>query len=187
MITKSQMAIGQSQKQQYEVFHNDKAIGKMIISKTGDEQRYAIKLNFNASFNILLKNIIIEGREEAFFENGVLKYSTVTRKINGKTKMNKQTKKSDNAYLGYDGSTTKAIPLSEIRSNFLSLFFSEPSHHQKIYADNLLQDLKVIQKAAHTYQVAMNNGNFNQYTYINGICSTIELNTSLLTLTLKRV
>lgn len=187
LMIKSLVAIGQLQKHQYEVFYNDKIAGKMMISKTGNEQYYTIKVRLNANLNIVLKNISIESQEEAIFENGILKHSMVLRKANGKIKANKQTKRTDSSYIIYDGTTIRSVPLFEIRSNLLSILFAEPANQQKVFSDNLQQNVKVSQQGAHTYQIALANGTFNLYTYKNGACSAIELNNGLIKLTLKRM
>ncbi|NII83218.1 hypothetical protein H9N25_10655 [Pedobacter riviphilus] len=182
-----QFVFAQSQSHTYDVFYNEKNVGKMLITKTGNDMDCVIKLNFTASFNVVLKSILIEGHEEAMFEKGILKYSTVLRKVNGKVRANKQTKIANGVYSAIDEGTVQSVDVPEIRSNFLSILFLEPVGRQHIYADNLLQNVKIVNKSAHTYQIPLRNGSYNQYTYVNGKCAAIELSTPFLKLKLKRV
>ncbi|WP_145860386.1 DUF6134 family protein [Pedobacter suwonensis] len=187
MVLIGQVVFAQSQSHTYNVFYNEKNVGKMLITKTGNDQDCVIRLNFTANFNVVLKSILIEGQEEAMFEKGILKYSTVLRKVNGKVRTNKQTRIANGTYSGVDEGTVQSVDVPEIRSNFLSILFFEPVGRQHIYADNLLQNVKVVNKSAHTYQIPLRNGSYNQYTYVNGKCAAIELNTPFLKLKLKRI
>jgi hypothetical protein len=187
VLINSQIAIGQLQKQYYAVYHNDKAAGQMQIAKTGNTQSFTIKLTFSASLRILFKHMDIEGQEETLFENGIMKHSLVLRRVNGKIKSNKRTKQTGNAYEGFDGTSTWSIPITEIKANLLSILFAEPANNQPIFSDNLQQSLKADQQASHSYRINLSNGAFNLYTYLNGQCMLIELNSGLVKLTLKRI
>lgn len=186
MMLQFQVGFGQVEKQQYDVFHNNKPVGSMLVTKTGNTQSYVIKMSFNAQLRVWLKSIIMEGQEEACFENGVLKYSTVLRKINGKVKTENQTVRNDVSYVGIDQESTRSLPITEIRFNLLNILFYEPAYQQKIFSDNLQRYLMVSQKSAHMYQIIQPNGYVNRYIYQNGLCMFIELNSSTINLSLKR-
>lgn len=179
-------ASGQAQTQQYDVFHDDRCVGKMIVTKVSNGRKCVFKLTFNAALSLLIKNVIIEGMEEASFENGILVYSKVMRKVNGNVKTDKHTKKANNAYVAYEGDTKTVIPLSEIRSNFFTLLFTEPVNEPTTYSDHVQKELTLVKTAAHIYQVTTKNGHFNRYSYVNGACSMIEVSTRMLTLMLRR-
>ncbi|WP_149243614.1 DUF6134 family protein [Dyadobacter sp. 32] len=182
----SEKASGQVQTQQYDVLHDDRFVGKMLVTKIGDERKCVFKLTFNASLSLVIKNMVIEGIEEASFEKGVLVYSKVMRKVNGYIKTDKYTTKEKNAYVAYEGNTKTGIPLAEITSNFFTLLFAEPVSEPTTYSDNLQRKVAIVRAGAHVYQVVTKNGHFNRYSYVNGACSMIEMNTLMLSLRLKR-
>lgn len=178
---------GQEKKKQFEVFHNGEKVGGMIISKTDYGQLSELKMEVAADLKLVLFKIHIDGKEEAIFENGILNYSSVLRKANGKIKTNRQTKREGKNYLAYDGLAAKAIGNSDIRHNLLSIIFNQPISGQSVFVDNLQEAHQIRQISPNVFRVMLKDGNYNQYTYHNGECAVIELNTSMLKLVIKKV
>ena len=56
----------------------------------------------------------------------------------------------------------------------------------KIFSDNLQQFVYVTEISPHIYKIPGKNESYNTYSYHNGVCTSIILNSKLLTLVLKR-
>lgn len=177
----------QAQKKKFEVFHNDKKVGEMLMCKSDNGNISEIKMHITADLKLMLLKIHLDGREEAIFENEAMNYSYVLRKTNGKIRTNKQTKKAGKYYMAYDGEVGKMMEIKEIKHNLLSIIFSQPVNGQNVFVDHLQEAHQVRQMSPNVYRVMLRDGNFNQYTYQNGECATIEVNSSLLTLVMKKV
>lgn len=178
-------AVCQQVKQVYEILHNDKPVGQMMVIKSGNDQDFTIKQIFNANIDLFIKQVVIQGQEEAHFEKGRLKHSSIFRKVNEKVKVNKQTKETNGKYFSFDGTTWHPIKASDIRFHLLSILFYEPTDNQKVYSDNLEAEAKVSEITSHVYQIPLSNGSFNTYTFRAGICKEIKLNSKYASLTLK--
>lgn len=170
----------QEQRTSYKVIFHGDSVGNMLLyqNKTGDNASYAIVSSVQIHF--LLKFSLV-GKEEANFQNGRLMYSSVSRKVNGKEKAAKQTKSVGNSYEAT--SFGKTVPSTDkpINYNMNMLYCQEPFNKQAVYSDNFQQFLTVEQVALHKYKIALPDGNYNYYTFSNGICSMVELHHSFYT------
>jgi hypothetical protein len=149
---------------------------------------YKNKIGDNISFssvsNVLIRFLIrvkVVSKEKSNFQSGRLMYSNVSRIVNGKEKAAKQTKAVGNTY--QTTSFGKAVPSNNklIDYNFNMLYCQEPFNKQTVYSDNFQQFLIVEQVALHKYKIVLPDGNYNYYTFSNGICSKVELHHSFYT------
>ena len=170
----------QEQKTEYKVIFHGDSVGNMLLykNKTGDN------ISFSSVSNVLIHFLIkvkVVSKEESNFQSGRLMYSNVSRIVNGKEKAAKQTKAIGNTY--QTTSFGKAVPSTDklIDYNFNMLYCQEPFNKQNVYSDNFQQFLTVQQVALHKYKVVLPDGNYNYYTFSNGICSMVELHHSFYT------
>lgn len=180
------MFSGQTITQYYDVIHNEKVVGSLVIQKIGDEKNFDINLKMSADLNILIKKVIILGKENCQFENGILKSSSVLRKVNGKIKTNNWTKFNDFKYALYDGNSLSYLLPGEIRNNMMSIFFKEPVDIAKVYSDNQQKFVEIKEIYANTYAVRGKNESHTTYIFKGGQCRQVILKSNLINLTLKR-
>lgn len=170
----------QEQKTEYKVIFHGDSVGNLLLykNKTGDN------ISFSSVSNVLIRFLIrvkVVSKEESNFQSGKLMYSNVSRIVNGKEKAAKQTKAVGNTY--QTTSFGKAVPSNNklIDYNFNMLYCQEPFNKQTVYSDNFQQFLTVEQVALHKYKIVLPDGNYNYYTFSNGICSKVELHHSFYT------
>ena len=175
----------QEQKTEYKVIFHGDSVGNMQLykNKTGDN------ISFSSVSNVLIRFFIkvkVVSKEESNFQNGRLMYSNVSRIVNGKEKAARQTKAVGNTY--ETTSFGKAVPSTDklIDYNFNMLYCQEPLNKQAVYSDNFQQFLSVEQVALHKYKIVLPDGNYNYYTFSNGICSMVELHHSFYTVYIQR-
>jgi hypothetical protein len=169
----------------YEVQRNGKAIGSMQITRVQAGQNIEMSLKFKAEVDLLLKEILVEGSENANFYEGKLQRSSVVRKINGRIKTNIETKWMENRYMVTNAGKYSTLDLKPIETHLLSLYFYEPKNESLIYSDSFPGLLK-IEKNQGGYRLVLPNGNENMYTYKNGICIKALFKSAYYTITLQK-
>jgi hypothetical protein len=48
-----------------------------------------------------------------------------------------------------------------------------------VYSDNFQQYVPVTKVSANKYKISFPNGNYNYYTYKNGVCTTVDISQTL--------
>jgi hypothetical protein len=129
--------------------------------------------------------INVDINEESLFRDGKLISSTVNRKVNGKEKANRQTVAKDSNYQTLAEGKSGIIDQKQISCNMMMLYCHEPCQSMQVYSDNFQQFLTIKQTDKHSYRVDLPDGNYNYYTYSNGICSSVEIHHSLYTIQIR--
>ena len=120
-----------------------------------------------------------KAREESIYENGVLTWSSIYRKMNGNEKANKKTRLAGNNYIISKGDESETLNNYPIRYNMLSLYTQEPVNVKRVYSDNFQQFLDIQVIAPHHYKIRFPDGNSCEYFYNNGVCAKVKVNHSL--------
>lgn len=180
----SSLALAQEQTLNYNVLHGSQTVGHMQLlqRKDGDDIFLNIasdvKMRFVFSINV---NI----REDSHYHNGKLVCSHILRIVNGKQKANKITKENGDNYQLSDDGKLSTINQKQISNNLTAMYLQEPVGLSQIYSDNFQQFVQVKQVESHTYRVNLPDGNYNFYTYTNGICSRVDIHHSLYTIRIQ--
>ena len=145
---------------------------KLLETISGDSVHYKMTSDIKTKF---IFTIHVKSFEESMFKNGRLVYSVVNRTVNGNEKVKRQTLAGANNYtLSNDG---KSIILnnSRIGYNLMQMYCIEPVNTTKVYSDNYQQFLPITKIRPHTYKVLLPDGNYNYYSYTNGVCTKVEV------------
>ena len=171
----------QVQTREYNVSYKGDNVGNMEFyqNKTGDN--VYMKMVSNVEMNFIV-NIKVNTEEESFFQNGKLIYSNVSRKVNGKEKVNKQTKAIGDTYQTSSDGKPSSINNKFIDYNFILLYCNEPVNVQIVYSDNFQQFLHIQKVSEHKYKIDLPDGNYNYYSFLNGICNKVEIHHSFYTI-----
>ncbi len=119
--------------------------------------------------------ITVSAKESSTFENGKLIYSSQFRKINGNTKLDKQTRLVADKYEVLENGEKENLTTSFIGTNLLSLYFQEPIGINFVYCDNHECFTKIIKTDDGGYKVKFPDGNSNSFYYSGGICTKIKI------------
>lgn len=165
----------------YQVIRNGDVIGKMCFQQLnqGCSTHLSVQSEVKERFILLL---IIWAKEETIYRNGILIFSSIYRKLNGKEKTNRQTKLEGNTYQVSKEGRLVLINSYPIRFNLLSMYCTEPKLIRKAYADNFSEFVPVEKTGTHEYKVTLPDGNYNYYFYQDGICTRVEVHHSLYSL-----
>ncbi len=171
----------QLQKTEYKITFRGDSVGNMQFYKTETGNNIYLKAVSNVQIRFFIK-INVQLEEISNFQSGRLMYSSVSRIVNGKEKSAKQTKAAGDIYKAT--SFGKPVPSIDklIDYNLNMLYCKEPFDKQVIYSDNFQQFLNVEQVAPHRYKIVLPDGNYNYYTFRDGICQVAEIHNLLYTI-----
>lgn len=167
----------QDQTLNYNVLHNGSTVGHMQLQqrKNGDDTFLKIASEVKMRFIFGIK---VNVDEESYFHDGKLISSHVHRMVNGKEKANKYTKVSGDTYQLIDNDKTGSLNQKQIEYNLGMMYLKEPVGISQIYSDNFQQYVQIKQVGGHIYRIDLPDGNYNFYTYSNGICNKVEIHHS---------
>lgn len=166
----------------YDIIKNEKVIGYMKCSKLGNGEITEYINESSANFSIII-NVSVYSRLQSSFRNGILQNGKLIRRVNGKTKSDKHiTRNNDEYVISNDGKS--ASLKSSINFSTACLMYTEPSGINHIFSENFGKYVELKETSPHTYVLKLPDGN-NVYTYRNGICVEVEVQTSLATVYIK--
>lgn len=173
-----------AQKTEYKIIFRGDSIGNMMLYKNQAGSNVSFKTVSNVQVRFFIK-VKVQSEEVSNFQNGRLMYSSVSRFVNGKEKTNRQTKITGNIYQAT--SFGKPVPITDelIDYNFSMMFCQEPLNKRTVYSDSFQQLLNIEEVALHRYKVVLPDGNYNYYTFKDGICNMAELHHSFYTIYLQ--
>ena len=174
----------QEKKLTYNIKRNGDVVGniRFVQNIAGNRTVLTLESEVNTRFIFSFK---AKAKEEAIYENGIMTWSTIFRKLNGNIKADKKTKANGNAYTIYKGTKTETLKNYPIRYNMLSIYVTEPVSISKVYSDNFQQQVDIQKIADHHYKIKFPDGNYNEYFYANGICSKVEVHHTLYRATIE--
>jgi len=168
-------AFSQERVLHYVVKRNGDPTGNLVIkeNKAGNRITYKLQSAVKSSF---LFTISVNAIEEATYENGILTYSHFYQKVNSKERVNTKIEASGNAYMVTNRQEVKSLNHYPITYNMVCLYTVEPLHHTRVFVDKLQQFVLIESLGAHHYKITFPDGNYNEYYYQAGICTTLKLN-----------
>lgn len=174
----------QQKKLEYNIKRNGDVVGNIHFVQGIVGNRIVLTMESEVNTRFIF-NFKANAKEEVIYDNGIMVWSSIFRKLNGNVKVNKKTKANGNAYTVYKGSKTEMLNNYPIRYNILSVYISEPANITKVYSDNFQQQIDIQKIADHHYKIKFPDGNYNEYFYINGVCSKIEIHHSMYSATIE--
>ncbi len=174
----SAIASSQEKKLEYQIIRNGNVVGDILFTQNSTGNRTTLKMESEVKTRFIF-TFTAKAQEETIYDNGIMTWSFIYRKMNGNEKANKKTKAFGNSYTIFKGSKTETLNKFPIRYNMLSLYTTEPAAISQVYSDNFEQLLTIQKTAEHKYKIELPDGNYNNYLYENGILNTIEIHHSL--------
>jgi hypothetical protein len=169
----------------YNVIYHGKQVGMMYLthSKVGEDLHLKIVSNIQMRMLLAIK---VNVAEESIFKNNVLAFSSVYQEVNGKVKVDRQTKLSGSTYQTNAEGRQTVLSRNTIRNNVARLYNEEPVNVAEIYSDNHQQFLRLKKLGEHSYRLELPENMYNIYHYENGICKMVEIHSRLYTIQMQR-
>lgn len=178
------IVLAQEQTVKYNVLHSGKVVGHLDLYQKRNGESLYLKMVSEVKMRFIF-SIKVDCNEESTFENGRLMRSHVLRNVNGKEKANRQTTATGDSYQTLAEGKNGTVNQKDISSNLMLLYTHEPADNAQVYSDNFQQFLKVKQTGNHVYRIDLPDGNYNYYSYTNGICSKVDIHHSLYTIQIQ--
>jgi hypothetical protein len=176
----------QAQQNQFEytIKRNGDEVGTIHLTQgiAGNRTVLTMESEVNTRF---IFNFKAKAKEEAIYDDGIMTWSSIYRKLNGNVKADKKTKANGSTYTVYKGNKTETLNNYPIKYNMLSVYVSEPVNITQVYSDNFQKHIDIQKVADHHYKIKFPDGNYNEYFYTNGICSKVEVHHSLYSATIE--
>ncbi|MEO5999091.1 MAG: DUF6134 family protein [Chitinophagaceae bacterium] len=168
----------------YDITYKGDNVGSMRMFQKKSGNSVFIKMVSSAQLRFIF-SIKILSEEESVFKDGKLVYSMIKRNVNGKENTNKLTKASGDLYQTSSGGEKNINKDILIDYNLHLLYIYEPVNIKKVYSDNFQQFVPIQRIGAHQYKIPLPDGNYNYYSFENGICSKVEVHTTLYSIQIK--
>ena len=141
----------------YVIKRNGNAVGNITVNenRAGNKLVYRMQSEVKTRF---VFSFTAKALEEAVYENGILVYSSIYRKMNGNEKANKKTRASGKTYVINNKGSEETFREFPIRYNMLSIYMQEPSNQQLVFSDNFEQFLTIKKTDAHQYKIKFPDG-----------------------------
>ncbi len=159
----------------YTIKRSGNNIGWLKLEKITDGKKIFLKVNSEIKARFIFM-MTVATQESAYFENGKLVYSSLVRKTNGTTKLDKQTKLVANKYEVMEDGKKQILDFSEIGITILSLYFQEPVNIREVYSENHESYVQVVKTTDGGYFVKFPDGNSNHFYYTGGTCTRVKIN-----------
>ncbi len=163
----------------YDVIRNGKIIGQLSSIKTTKNNVVEYRAESNVEVNVIFA-IKIYTFVSGVFSNGQLTDGKIIRRVNGKDKANAHIYWSHDKYYIREEMKTKEFK-DHIYYTTACLMNREPLNLTRIFSENYQKFLDIIQVKPHQYKLSLPDGNYNYYTYTNGICTEAKISTTFST------
>ncbi len=175
---------GQEKKLEYQIKRNGDVVGNIEFTQLVYGNRTILNLESEVKTRFIF-TFTARAREKSIYDNGVMTWSSIYRKLNGNVKADKQTKAEGSSYAVYRGSRKETVGEYPVRYNMLSIYIAEPVNISRVYSDNFQEHVEIQKIAEHHYKIRFPDGNYNEYFYKNGVCSLVKIHHSLYSATIE--
>ena len=175
---------GQNKKLEYQIKRKGDVVGNIHLTQITTDNQVTLSMVSEVKTRFIL-TFTAQATERAVYENGIMKHSSIYRKLNGNVKADKQMKAEGNSYTLYKGDKKESINDYPIRYNMLSIYVSEPLNISRVYSENFEQFVRIEKLSEHHYKIKFPDGNYNEYFYSNGICARVKIHHTLYSATIE--
>lgn len=167
----------------YDIIRNNKVIGYMVCSKIERNETIEYINESTAKFSVLI-DVSVYSKLQSSFSKEMLLTGKMIRQVNGKTKADKYISWNQGQYaISNDGKQGSFS--SKINFSTACLMYAEPVGMAQIFSENFGKNITIKEITPHKYALQLPDGSNNFYTYSNGKCVEVEVQTSLATVYLK--
>ena len=168
----------------YTIKRNGSEVGNVQFTQNTIGNRTTLKMESEVRTRFIFL-FTAKAKEEAIYDNGIMTWSSIYRKMNGSVKADKKIKATGNSYTIYNDDKTEKLNNYPIHYNMLSLYTNEPVSFSTVFSDNFQQLLTIQTINPHHYKIKFPDGNSNEYFYTNGMCTKVKISHSLYSATIE--
>lgn len=170
----------------YEIFRGDDKIGRVVGIQITDgskklyriETHVDVRVIFSVKADIVVRNTFVDG---------ILTEAYAKRVVNNSVKTNSSVLKKGATYQMIDKDQDTTYLKGSITRCVSQLYFEEPVNLSSVFSEAFLQQVPIRKSSTGTYELKLPDGRVNHYTYVNGVCTTVTIETQISTVQLKLV
>ncbi len=168
----------------YEIYRGNDKIGQVVAVEISEGSRKVIRIETHIDVRVLF-TVKVDVVVRNVFEAEVLTEASVRRVINGSVKINNTITRTDKKYQMVNMNHDTSYYAGSIGKCVSQLYFDEPVNLSSVFSEAFLKQVPLQKSGTSTYQLNLPDGNINHYTYVNGVCTLVTIETSLATVKLK--
>jgi len=177
-LAAAQLSISQERKLDYVIKRKGNEVGNLSFTQLLSGNKVFFKMESEVRTRMLFL-FTAKAKEESLYEDGIMTWSSIYRKMNGSEKANKKTRLTGNNYTISKEDGAEIVNNYPIRYNMLCLYTQEPTSITQVYSDNFQRFVEIKTIAPHHYKIKFPDGNSSEYFYSSGICFKVKINHSL--------
>ncbi|MES2731312.1 MAG: DUF6134 family protein [Bacteroidota bacterium] len=159
----------------YDVFLNDKLIGGLDIKRNTKDGLTYYLMRSDVNFRFLFK-MTLNYTFETTYQNEMLIAGTTQNVMNDNVKSSSKVTWNGNHYLLQVDNDRSVLKNKRINYSMVSLYFQEPRQIAQVFSERYARFLPIKPLSDHRYELVMPDGKKNYYSYVNGICQSVEVN-----------
>lgn len=173
-------SMAQQKSLHYDVERNGNKIGYLTVKETIKDNKTFIELQSEVKTRFIFSYSNYTA-ESVLIENGNMFSSNYYQKENGKETINSITEDGNYFKLVSNGHVDLQN-FSPVHNNYLQLFCHFPGTETKIYSNHYQGFLDVKKISENKYRVSLPDGNYNYYSYENGVCTLVDVERTFFTI-----
>ncbi|HEV7332596.1 MAG TPA: DUF6134 family protein [Flavisolibacter sp.] len=179
LVNVMHLARAQEQNLLYAIHRNGDKVGDLTYRQVTEGTKTTFSIQSVVKVSMLL-TFTVQAWEESVYQNNVLQFSSLVRKVNGRERTNRQIRNAGNNKVTI---TNKNNARQEknyvINYNTLRLYATEPLSISSVFSDNYQQFLSIEKLATHHYRIKFPDGGSNEYFYRDGLCRRVKVSSTL--------
>lgn len=170
----------------YEIWHGDRKIGTLVAIMISDgkkkvyrlETHVDVKMVFSVKADVVVRNTFIDE---------ILSEASAKRVVNNSLKLNNTILRHGEEYRMTTKDQETLTHQGVIRKCVSQLYFEEPLNQTSLFSEAFLEYMPLVKAGKSTYELKLPDGKINQYTYSEGLCKFVTIETQLSSVNLKLV
>ncbi|MBS1658253.1 MAG: hypothetical protein K1X63_00340 [Chitinophagales bacterium] len=172
-----------AQQTEFNVIRNGKVIGTATATEVSTGTTNYYKVETHVTLQLLYK-VSIDVLLTSTYQDGLLKEAHLYKKVNGSVKTDNHLQRNTEGYLVENIRQESSIVTEVINSSICSLYFREPVNGSTVFSEAFLRQIPVQKVSAGSYLITLPDGKQDIFTYRNGRCTQVKIETSFCTIVL---
>jgi hypothetical protein len=178
ILSVGETAWPQEQHLRYAIHRRGEKVGELTYRQMTDGTKTTYAIHSVVKVSMLL-SFTVQAWEQSVYENNVLQFSSLVRKVNGRERTNMQIQNTGNKITITNKNKAKLEKSYVVNYSTHCLYATEPLNYTTVFSDSYQQFLSIEKLGPQHYRIAFPDGGSNEYFYQNGLCRRVKLSSAL--------
>ncbi|MEO6167995.1 MAG: DUF6134 family protein, partial [Chitinophagales bacterium] len=160
----------------YEIFRGTDKIGTIVGIQITDGSKKLFRIQTHLDVRVIFSvkaDIVVRNT----FMDDVLTEAYAKRLVNNSVKTNNAILKQGSRYQMIDKDQDTTFYNGAIGPCVSQLYFGEPVNLTSVFSEAFLQQVPIRKSSDGIYELILPDGHMNHYTYVNGVCTAVTIET----------